>query len=158
MHMQVWPESMSAMIQLTALRINGRLQELPLPLAALPALEDVHLGGNDLTGLPGQLAWVGCVRRLVLARCSLEGVPAVLGGGAASRLEYLDLGGNEDLVVSEEGLEVLRSLTAMQTLNITDEGTGWWEGVGRKEVVRPALSPGCKITKHSRSFWDSTWG
>ncbi|GAB4823008.1 hypothetical protein N2152v2_010054 [Parachlorella kessleri] len=151
--LEAWPESMSAMVQLTALRINGLLPELPLPLAALPALEDVHLADTHLTGLPWQLAWVGSVRRLVLARCRLKRVPAVLGGGAASRLEQLDLAANGDLVVTQEGLEVLGSLTALQILNITDIGTGSWSGDKEAaEALRRALTPGCKIVNDM--YWN----
>ncbi|GAB4823005.1 hypothetical protein N2152v2_010051 [Parachlorella kessleri] len=122
--LNVWPHSMTAMSQLTLLEISDcPLGVLPPPVAALPALVKLEIASTRLAVLPQQLACVGSLCRLVLDGNELESVPAVLAGGAASRLEHLDLSGNYSLSITAEGLQILRSLTALTYLGLRGMGS-----------------------------------
>ncbi|GAB4815432.1 hypothetical protein N2152v2_002478 [Parachlorella kessleri] len=82
-----WPDSITTMTQLTCLSLNWcGLQQLPAPLAALPALEVLNLGFNRLTDLP-PLACFSSLKRLDLQSNALEMMPEVLRGEAASHIE-----------------------------------------------------------------------
>ncbi|GAB4822971.1 hypothetical protein N2152v2_010017 [Parachlorella kessleri] len=143
----VWPEGLSAMVHLTTLHTSGPgRQVLPAPLAALPALEDLRLYNRRVTALPDQLACAGALRRLDACGGGLEQVPAVLGGGAACQLAHLSLSGNKLLTVSSEGLEVLRSLTALTCLDVRDACAGGWPTDEDLEAaLRPVVPGGCEL-------------
>ena len=141
-----WPESASCMVHLTKLELEActLTDGLPALVASLPALEVISVRLTDLPCLPEKLACVGSLRRLIVYYGNLARVPAVLGGGAASRLEHLNLGYNDGLEMDDEGLEVLRSLTALTYLHLrggiellANNGAG-------SEVLHKALTAGLK--------------
>ncbi|GAB4823003.1 hypothetical protein N2152v2_010049 [Parachlorella kessleri] len=135
-----WPSSASSMVGMTALCLSGcPLGELPAPLASLPLIEILNLACTQLTDLPQELACVGSLRKLDLHGNELTRVPAVLGGGAASRLEHLDLGRNRSLVVGDEGLALLCTLSALQCLNIRGASQGLRSAEVSDQRLRGAL-------------------
>ena len=131
------------MVQLTELYLVCPLDELPAPPASLPAVEVLQLADSclGLRDLPQELACVGSLRQLTIRGPynHLSSVPAVLGGGAASRLEHLDLGDNVHLVVDDEGLAVLQSLTALTYLSLLGVRQGVKPTNAGTEVLRRAL-------------------
>ena len=85
---------------------------------------------------------MGSLRQLDLSGNHLTSVPAVLGGGAASLLEHLDLGRNSSLVVGDDGLEVLEALTALTCLNLWETGQSIEHFHTESEALRRAFQVG----------------
>ena len=142
--LNVWPHSMTAMSQLTSLAIlECHLGVLPAAVAALPALAKLDVVLSRLVVLPKQMDCLGSLRRLVLEGNELESVPAVLAGGAASRSEHLDLSDNPALGITEEGLQILRSLTTLTFLGLRRLGS-----LEQLDMLKDGLShvlPSCNI-------------
>ncbi|GAB4821178.1 hypothetical protein N2152v2_008224 [Parachlorella kessleri] len=134
----------AVMRHLTALQLVGcDLQRLPPDLTAPPAVEMLDLSSNELSDLPQQLACLPCLRKLLLRKCKLRQVPLVLGCGLAVRLEHLNLSYNENLVITDEGLEVVSSLTALTYLNL--HVIGGVTVVGGFKAVRHVLPASCVL-------------
>ncbi|GAB4822986.1 hypothetical protein N2152v2_010032 [Parachlorella kessleri] len=109
--------------RLSDLQLLGFSQPALAPLP--PTVTALAIGTDPNNSLQQELACVGTLRYLGLSGNSLSRVPAVLGGGAASRLEHLDMRYNcraivnyEDEAVDDAGLQVLRSLTALTHLSL----------------------------------------
>ena len=135
------PDHASAMSHLTALylRFCELGERLPASLAALRALKRLVVTDSQLCILPGELACLGSLQQLCLGYNDFRSVPAVLGGGAASRLQYLDLSNNTRLVVDDEGLAVLHSLTALTFLYLNGAAQPRLEKLKASEVMVRAL-------------------
>jgi len=151
-----WPAEPSSMTQLTELHITAcGWTELPRQLTALPALEVLDLSNNRLTGLP-QLACLSSLRELSLEYNNLSEVPAVLGGGSASRLEKLLLvcNGVKYGHLGNAGVALLESLTALQTLSLSGVSIYYQRtlrGVG--EHLRQAMLAGWSRVRFGKGFY-----
>ncbi|GAB4821182.1 hypothetical protein N2152v2_008228 [Parachlorella kessleri] len=123
-----WPPQVSGFTQLTPLSLEScHLAEVPGCVASLPALEVLEMADNNFQDLP-QLGCINTLRRLGLYGSALPWVPCTLEG--ASRLSYLNLAGQLDLVVEEDGLAVLCSLPVLKFLAVSE-----CEGIELEDLV-----------------------